>query len=141
MEYGPYFRKGKAHAGFTTRECICDIGAELICPHIWAKAFAELQLRSAEGMTASEFNNKLQQCCSSCLSARELDYVRDWTSHAFRRGGAVDILQTKGMEEMLQFGEWASVRSASSYATPDEISSQVLRMASAAIIDLSEDED
>ena len=140
VEYGPYVRKGRSHPSFTKRECICDVGGELICVHLWAEAFQELGIRSAEGMTAGEFNRKLQAACSSVLQPDNLGYVLDWTSHAFRRGSAVDTLQSKGVEAMLRHGEWSSERAAFPYASMDEIDSQRLRAACVAMVDLSDED-
>ena len=140
VTFGPYKRKGKTQPSYTTRGCLCESRARIVCPHLWREAFLELGFHSAEGMTGSEFTNKLQQAVGKCLSPDDLGYVRDWTSHVFRRGSAVDILQTKGVAAMMKHGEWGSEAAAHSYATLDEIDTQKLRAACCSMVDLSDDE-
>ena len=95
VSYGPYRRKGKLHAGKSTRGCLCN-AEPLICPHLWCEAFTEMNISSAEGMGPTEFTCKLQQCASATLATSKLGQATDWTSHVFRRGSAVDILQAQG---------------------------------------------
>ena len=98
------------------------------------KAFQEMGIQCAESMSAQEFTTKLQTCASASLSSCDLGYVRDWTSHVFRRGSTIDILQSKGVAAMMHHGEWGSEAAAQSYATIDEIDTQKLREACCAMI-------
>ncbi len=65
--------------------------------------------------------------------------LEDWTSHVFRRGSAVDILQAKGISAMLEHGGWAVENSAWSYASLDEIDTESLRRSCDRLVDLSDD--
>ena len=112
----------------------------MICPHLWLKAFNELGIKSAGSMSLATFTNKLQHAANNSLSSDELGYIRDWTSHAFRRGSAVDILQTRGVAAMMKHGEWGSEAAAQAYATIDEMDTQKLRAACTSVVDLSDDE-
>ena len=60
-----------------------------------------------------------------------------YTSHCFRRGAAVDILEAQGLQAMLSFGQWRSPVSAAPYASFDEQCAQAL---GAAVVDVSDDE-
>ena len=139
VSYGPSRRKGKLHAGKSTRGCLCN-AEPLICPHLWCEAFTEMNISSAEGMGPTEFTCKLQQCASATLAASKLGQVTDWNSHVFRRGSAVDILQAQGVQAMMKHGVWAAEGSAHAYATLDEIDTERLRAACVSVIDLSDDD-
>lgn len=139
VSYGPYRRKGKIHAGASTRGCLCSV-EPLICPHLWCKAFRENNIVSPEGMGPTAFTTRLQQCAAAALEASKLGQAADWTSHAFRRGSAVDILQAQGVQAMMKHGEWAAEGSARAYASLDEINTEHLRAACVAMIDLSDDD-
>ena len=139
VSYGPYRRKGKLHAGRSTRGCLCN-AEPLICPHLWCEAFAEMKINSAEGMGPTEFASKLQQSASAVLTASKLGQATEWTSHCFRRGSAVDILQAQGVTAMMRHGEWAAEGSAHAYASLDEIDTERLRAACVSMIDLSDDD-
>ena len=60
-----------------------------------------------------------------------------YTSHCFRRGAGVDILEAHGLHAMLRFGQWRSPQSASSYASYDEQTAVALGRLCA---DLSDDD-
>ena len=91
-------------------------------------------------MQAPEFTNKLQWCVAKALPEKDVGYCRDWTSHVFRRGSAVDTLQSKGVAAMMKHGEWASEVSARAYATLDEIDTEKLRAACISMVDLSDED-
>lgn len=139
VSYGPYRRKGKVHNTATIRGCLCE-SQKILCPHLWAKAFSELNITSAEGMSAAEFTDKLQECVSTVLSKDKVGYIRSWTTHVFRRGGAIDVLEAKGIKAMLEHGEWASERSSYSYARLDEIDTMRLRQVCESLPDLSDND-
>ena len=139
--HGPYKRKGELHSGYTTRGCVCSSRlSKLVCPHLWASAFREQGINSAERMSANEFTSKLQHCAHETLGPEALSYVRDWTPHVFRRGSAIDILQASGVAAMMQHGEWGSEAAAHAYASIYEIETEKLRAACASMPDLSDDE-
>jgi len=139
VAYGPYTRKGKVHASTTCRGCLCE-SEKLLCPHMWTLAFEELGVSSAEGMNSHEFTKKLQLSVAAALPAGDVGDVSSWTSHVFRRGSAVDILQAHGVRAMLKHGEWASETSSHAYATADEIDTQKLRASCVSMVDLSDDD-
>ena len=139
VTYGPYKRKGKMHAGYTTRGCTCTSNPTL-CPHLWVKVLNEININSAEKMSLAEFNTKLQESVNTVLPPAMVGYIRDWTSHAFRRGSSVDILQAGKVNAMMKHGEWSTETSAHSYATLDEISTQRLRASCVSMVDLSDDD-
>ena len=97
-------------------------------------------MNSAENMSRHEFTSKLQQVAERCLLPDELGYVRDWTSHVFRRGSAVDILQSRGVAAMMRHGEWGSEAASHAYATLDEIDTEMLRAAYCSVVDLSDED-
>ena len=99
-----------------------------------------MHITCAENMTANEFTNKLQTVVSKTLTENESGYILDWTSHVFRRGSAVDMLQSKGVAPMMQHGEWGSEAAAHPYASLDEVDTEKLRAACCAMVDLSESE-
>ena len=43
-----------------------------------------------------------------------------WTSHCFRRGSGVDMLEEQGVRAMVAHGGWANPRSAEPYASAEE---------------------
>lgn len=139
VKYGPYVRKGRFHHGFSSRGCLCK-EQRILCPHLWTEAFDELLIQSAEGITLKEFTAMLREAVSASLPVSSQGRLNDWTSHAFRRGGAVDILQSKGVQAMLQHGEWAAEASAHSYASLDEVDTQKLKTVCLSWPDLSDDD-
>ena len=60
-----------------------------------------------------------------------------YTSHCFRRGAAVDVLEAHGLKAMLDFGQWHSPQAAEAYASRDEQTAQAL---AAAVVDFSDEE-
>ena len=65
------------------------------------------------------------------------DEALEFTSHAMRRGVAADVLGTHGLQAMLDYGDWGTQRSASHYATFDEMDQHALGTMAA---ELSEDD-
>ena len=63
-----------------------------------------------------------------------------WTSHCFRRGSGVDVLEERGIAAMVSHGEWADPRSARPYASADEQRAVGLAAASL-VVDASDDDD
>ena len=62
-----------------------------------------------------------------------------WTSHAFRRGSGVDVLESQGVAAMVAHGEWSDPRAAQPYASLEE-QRAVSLAAAAEAIDASEDD-
>ena len=74
--------------------------------------------------------------CDTGVSQNELPL---WTSHCFRRGSGVDVLESKGVSAMVAHGEWADSRAAQPYATTDE--QRAVSFAAAVVaIDASDDD-
>ena len=69
--------------------------------------------------TSSEFHRALHSLLEK--AGMDPDEAKSFTSHAFRRGSAADVLASHGLAAMLQHGEWSSVRCATSYASRDEM--------------------
>ena len=46
--------------------------------------------------------------------------LHEWTSHAFRRGSGVDMLEERGVQAMLRHGDWSDRQAAQPYASADE---------------------
>ena len=67
------------------------------------------------------------------------DQLRAWSSHCFRRGSGIDMLNRAGLAAMLEHGQWRSPRSAEPYATRDEQEAALLANAVGAI-DASDDD-
>ena len=62
-----------------------------------------------------------------------------WTSHCFRRGSGLDVLEDRGLKAMLAHGSWSSPNAAAPYASRDE--QQAVGLAAACmVIDKSDDE-
>ena len=63
-----------------------------------------------------------------------------WSSHCFRRGSGVDVLEEHGISAMVHHGEWADPRSARPYASADEQRAVGLAAASL-VVDASSDDE
>ena len=66
--------------------------------------------------------------------------LTEWTSHCFRRGSGIDILEAHGVSAMLSHGGWSHPRAAEPYATADEQHAVGLASAARLMIDDSDDE-
>ena len=64
-------------------------------------------------------------------------HAERYTSHCFRRGAGVDVLESHGLQAMLTFGQWSSPHSGEPYASADE---QAARALGHAITDGSDDD-
>ena len=65
--------------------------------------------------------------------------AQSWTSHCFRRGSGVDVLEAQGVAAMVRHGDWANARSAEPYASRDEQFASALAHARWAV-DASDDD-
>ena len=75
-------------------------------------------------MTSAFFQARLRALLAAIGVPREV--CAQYTSHAFRRSVAADILESQGLPAMLQYGQWQSVRSAMHYASSDEMDRQAV---------------
>jgi hypothetical protein len=142
LTYNSVVRKGKPRPSTLVRWCVCGKD-ELLCWHTWLGAlkeqqssnnFSESQLLFS--MSARSVSNTLQSLLLECgFTAEE---AAKYTTHAFRRGAGVDVLEAEdlpcsflagrrwhkagayGLSGMLNMGEWASRASATHYASADE---------------------
>ena len=71
------------------------------------------------------------------LSKLGIPNADEYTSHCFRRGAGVDVLETQGLKSMLEFGQWSSPQAAAPYASIDEQTAQAL---GTALADQSDDD-
>ena len=60
-----------------------------------------------------------------------------YTSHCFRRGAGVDVLEAHGLAAMLRFGQWSSPSAAEPYASADEQTAAAL---GAVMLEASDDD-
>ena len=133
LSYGPIHRKGARQPRTLTRRCLCSRD-RLLCPHDW------LEILKASSPTGPLFTSSLSKLMSDFQSLAhacgEQD-VHEFSSHCFRRGAAIDVLEEHGLKPMLQFGEWKSPQAAQSYGSADE---QFARAMGSVLADLSDDE-
>ena len=137
IAYGPLWRKGRSHPCTLRRMCTCQTEA-LLCPHPWWALLCELvPSGKCFSFSASALMDKLGPALvASGVAPAELP---TWTSHCFRRGSGIDVLEASGVKEMLRHGDWSSARAAEPYATADE--QFAVSMASAAQAPDMSDED
>ena len=112
-------RKGRVGLSELVRSCTCRTNP-LMCPHPW---LAYASRRTPEGklfdMSPATFHAEFRDLLRKVgVPASEAE---QYTSHALRRGVAVDILEQHGLQAMLAYGDWKSVTSASHYASLDEM--------------------
>ena len=77
-----------------------------------------------------------------CLQATGVPHqqVHEWTSHCFRRGSGVDVLEAHGVAAMVAHGGWSDPRAAEPYATADEQHAAGMATSALLVMDLSEDD-
>ena len=134
-------RKGKPCLSNLRRWCVCAKD-ELLCWHLWLAALKEVRAANCSPrdllfpFSASYVTCTLQSLLLECgFSADEASL---FTTHSFRRGAGVDVLEAEGttcsllagdnwrrvgaygLPGMLHMGEWAAKGSAAHYATADE---------------------
>ena len=73
----------------------------------------------------------------SILRALQTPQAERFTSHCFRRGSGVDVLEAHGRKAMLDFGQWSTPSAAEPYATADE---QTAHAMGVALADFSDDD-
>ena len=131
--YGPIQRKGKSGLHTLTRKCTCNFGAHT-CLHLWLEIMR--QARPSRPLFRATLNELMAQFVTVLrgLGVKQWD---KFTSHCFRRGAGVDVLEAHGLQAMLCFGQWSSPQAASSYASMDEQTAQAL---GETVADMSEDD-
>ena len=118
ITYGPIRRKGKRQLSTLSRFCACS-SEPLLCAHPWIALLQELRPHGrCFQFTARGLMSRLQpHLVESGVPCGELHL---WTSHCFRRGSGVDVLECHGVKAMVAHGEWANPRAARPYATAEE---------------------
>lgn len=118
ITYGPVRRKGKVAPSALTRYCCCA-SQPLLCAHPWVAFLHEhAEQGLCFGFTAAQLMARLQPFLQA--SGVPADQLSSWTSHCFRRGSAIDVLEHQGVAAMVAHGEWANPRSAEPYASAEE---------------------
>jgi hypothetical protein len=121
VSYGPILRKHRPRPVSLTRSCICE-EAPALCPHVWAGFIvSELPQAKSFSFSGAHFNNKFQQLHQE-LGSPDLP---GWTSHAMRRGMALDVLEQHGLGAMLRAGDWHST-GAFAYASRDVVEQRLV---------------
>lgn len=133
IHYGPIRRKGKPLGQTLGRWCVCKQD-RLLCVHDWLQILMSLR---PQGKLFTESTSTLMREFVKLLSGLAVGGAEAYTSHCFRRGAAVDVLEAHGLTAMLSFGQWASPAAASAYATHDE---QTARALGTALLEESEDD-
>ena len=112
-------RKGRQQLTELVRSCTCRSNP-LACPHPWVE-FALNSTRADRlfAMSSVEFHSRFRALLAA--AGVPADLCVQYTSHAFRRGVAADVLERHGLQAMLAVGQWQSPRSASHYASWDEM--------------------
>ena len=121
ISYGPIQRKHRLSPVTLTRDCVCK-KFPILCAHVWA-AYVKMELPADKSfnITGAQFNAMFQQL------HRELGTVnvRAWTSHAMRRGMALDVLENHGFAAMLKAGDWKS-GGAFAYASQETVEQRLV---------------
>ena len=91
ISYGPIRRKGKSELSRLTRFCVCST-APLLCPHPWVRLLQESPgSHPCFPFSASVLMRRLHPLLAqSGIPEAE---ARQYTSHCFRRGSGVDMLE------------------------------------------------
>jgi hypothetical protein len=133
ITYGPIRRKGKDQSQMLRRWCVCH-SEPLICPHPWIEL---LRSGNPHGFLFARSAASLMGGVVTLLKDLGVPQADRYTSHCFRRGAGVDVLEAHGLQAMLSFGQWSSPQSAEPYASSDEQSARALGHA---IADCSDEE-
>jgi hypothetical protein len=137
ITYGPIRRKGKRHLSDLSRFCVCS-SAPLLCPHPWVAVLTELVPHGrCFSFSAKCLMSRLRPFLLESGVAQDEQHL--WTSHCFRRGSGIDVLEANGVAAMVAHGEWADPRAAQPYASAEEQRAVSLATALMAI-DASDDE-
>ena len=112
----PIVRKGQSTPQTLMRWCLCA-SDPLLCSHPWLQIMCE---NHPHGLLFPRPCSSYMRGVISLLRDIGVPDANDTTSHCFRRGAGVDILESHGLRAMLRFGQWRSPQSASAYASLDE---------------------
>ena len=99
-----------------------------MCPHDWLLIISEGQ---AGGRIFPHPVSYYMTAVQSMLREIGVPDPETYTSHCFRRGSAVDVLERHGLQAMLRFGRWRSPAAAAPYASLDEQTAVGLALAEA----------
>ena len=133
IEFGPIRRKGKSEMQTLKRWCTCAADP-LLCPHPWVQILSESRPTGYFFVVSAQ---QMMQRVTSLLKGLNIRDATAFTSHCFRRGAGVDVLETHGLPAMLAHGQWSSPRAAEPYASADEQTAQAM---GACLIECSDDE-
>ena len=122
IAYGPIRCKGQPHPQTLKRWCVCEQD-QLLCPHAWIQILTESR---PSGSLFKELAQSLMRQVVELLRALGVADASVYTSHCFRRGVGVDVLETHRLKAMLEFGHWSTPRSAEPYASADEHTAQAV---------------
>ena len=99
-----------------------------MCPHDWLAILFEIR---PEGRLFPNGASHYMSAIGAILREIGVPQADLYTSHCFRRGSAIDILERHGLQAMLRFGQWHSPLAAAPYASPDEQAAVGLALAEA----------
>ena len=121
ITYGPILRKHRQRPVTIGRTCVC-LEAPALCPHAWASLIkGAMPPGKSFSLSGAEFNRRFQQLHEELGSPD----VRGWTSHAMRRGMALDVLEQHGLGAMLRAGDWPSA-GVFAYASRDAVEQKLV---------------
>ena len=137
IEYGPIRRKGQWKSTTLSRWCTCAT-TPLLCARFWIAYLHECR---NTGLCFNFAASTLMRRLATALQATGVPQqeLSHWTSHCFRRGSGIDVLNKSGVAEMLKHGQWSSPRAAEPYASRQEQEAALLATA-AWVIDASDDD-
>ena len=133
ISYGPIRRKGQLHPQVLSRPCVCTSNP-ILCVHHWLAVQCSAR---PEGLLFQRTTNTLMGKFILILVALRVPQAEFFTSHCFRRGAGVDILEAHGLKAMLEFGQWKTPAAAEAYASADE---QAAHAMGTALAEFSEEE-
>ena len=73
----------------------------------------------------------------SLLRSLNVPDASAFTSHCFRQGAGIDVVEAHGLLAMLEHGQWSSPRPAEPYVSADE---QTAHAMGASLLEFSDDE-
>ena len=121
VHYGPVKRKHRDRPVILARSCVCR-EAPVLCPRVWARYVVDhLPPARSFAMSGADFNRRFRILHAE-LGA---ETVQGWTSHAMRRGMALDVLERRGFRAMLKAGDWNSA-GAFAYASKEDVEQRLV---------------
>ena len=101
ISFGPFRRKGAAELQTLQRWCCCRQD-RLLCPHDWLEIICESR---PAGCLFPHEPMIYMGAIQGIIRSLGIHDASMYTSHCFRRGAAVDILESHGLQAMLHFGQ------------------------------------